>query len=250
MTCNEFRKQSALAEGRENLPGPTRAHFAECAECQRYFEDQKRLRSEVRALAASEHAPENLQKSVADAFRRPRTRKQGHTRRWASIAAVILLTLALGGGYLWYHHARALSPESLAQQFIDDHLHYLPGREQIVSDSAQQVEGWFQGRLEFPVHVPEVPDASLQDARVCDIAGRKAALLHYRHTSGDALISVFVAEEPRSFDPQMKSRALVASNQGLNSTLWCHRGLVYDVVAPLDDATLQRITESVQKQEP
>jgi anti-sigma factor RsiW len=143
-----------------------------------------------------------------------------------------------------------LSPERLAQDFINDHLHYLPGREQIVSGSAQQVESWFQGRVDFPVRVPDVPDAALQDARVCDISGRKAALLHYRHNPGDALISVFVAEEPKSFDRQMKGGTLVASNQGLNSTLWCHRGLVYDVVAPLDDATLQQIAESVRRQQP
>jgi anti-sigma factor RsiW len=208
------------------------------------------LRGEVRSLAGSEHAPQKLRESVAELFRQPGARKHKQTGRWAAVAAAILLMLGVGGGYVWYHHTRALSPERLAQQFIDDHLHYLPGREQIVSGSTQQVEGWFQGRVEFPVHVPEVPDAALQDARVCDISGRKAALLHYRHNSGDALISVFVAEEPKSFDPQMKSRTLLASNEGLNSALWCHRGLVYDVVAPLDDATLHDIAESVRKQEP
>ena len=250
MNCNEFRKQSVLGERPESLPAPVRSHFAECGECQRYLEDQERLRSEVRSLAASEQAPQRLRESVGDLFRQPHARKQRYTRRWATVAAAILLVLGLGTGYFWYRHARTPSPELLAQEFINDHLHYLPGREQIASGSAQQVEGWFQDRLEFPVHVPDLPGAALQDARVCDISGRKAALLHYRRSSGDALISVFVAAEPKSFDQQMKSRALVASNQGLNSTLWCHRGLVYDVVAPLDDATLQEIAESVRKQEP
>lgn len=248
MNCNEFRKQSILAEGPENLPAPVRLHIAECSECQRYFEERERLRIEVRNFAAGEHAPQRVREGLAELFRQPCARKPRHAGRWVAFAAVILLMIGTGGGYRWYHHTRSPSPERLAQQFINDHLHYLPGREQIVSGSAQQVEGWFQGRVDFPVHVPEVPDAALQDARVCDISGRKAALLHYRHNPSDALISVFVAEEPRSFDRQMKSNTLVASNQGLNSTLWCHRGLVYDVVAPLDDATLKKIAESVRKQ--
>lgn len=250
MNCNEFRKQRILGEAERILPSDLGAHFAHCAECQRYLRDEERLRKELHKLAESEHAPQALQNHVAELLRRPRVEKQRGSRRWLAVAAALLLMLGGEAGYLWYHHTQTLLPERLAQEFINDHLHYLPGREQIVSGSAQQVEGWFQGRVDFPVRVPDVPDAALQDARVCDISGQKAALLHYRHNPGDALISVFVAEEPKSFDEQMKSRTLVASNQGLNSTLWCHRGLVYDVVAPLDDATLKKIAESVRQQQP
>jgi anti-sigma factor RsiW len=250
MSCNEFRKQFVLAERLEGLPDSARRHFAACLECQAYLEEQERLGIEIRKLAVTEHAPQNLRDSVTKLFQQAIDGKQERTWSWVAVAAAILLVLGIGGGYLWYGHTRAPSPERLAQEFINDHLHYLPGREQIVSNSAEQVQGWFQGRVDFPVHVPDVPGAALQDARVCDISGRKAALLHYRHSPSDSLISVFVAEEPKSFDEQMKSSTLVASNKGLNSTLWCHRGLVYDVVAPLDDATLQRIAESVRKQQP
>jgi anti-sigma factor RsiW len=138
----------------------------------------------------------------------------------------------------------------LTQEFIHDHLHYFPGSEQVVSSSPQQVQGWFQGRVEFPVHVPDVPGAVLEDARVCDISGHKAALLHYRRAPGDALISVFVAQEPKAFEQRKQPVALNTSIQGLNSTLWCHRGLVYDVVAALDDSALQQIAESVRQQAP
>jgi anti-sigma factor RsiW len=249
MNCNEFRKQSVLAEQFESLPAPVRSHFAECPECQRHMKEQERLRSEVRSLAVSEHAPQKLRESVA-LLRQPQARKHKHTMRWIGVAAAILLTLGVGTAYVWYRHSQVPSPERLAQEFINDHLHYSSGREQILSSSPQEVRGWFQGRVDFPVHVPDVPEAALEDARVRDISGRKAALLHYRHGPGGALISVFVAEEPEEFDRQMKSSTLVASNQGLNSALWCHRGLVYDVVAPLDDATLHNIAESVRKQEP
>jgi anti-sigma factor RsiW len=250
MNCDEYRKRGILAEGEANLPEIVRAHFAECGKCQIYQREQERLRMEVRKLAERDRAPQTLRESVADLRRQPHTSKRQGIKRWAAAAAAILAMAGAGTGYFGYRHARTPTPERLAQDFISDHLHYLPGREQIVSSSPQQVQGWFQGRVEFPVRVPDVPEAVLEDARVCDISGRKAALLHYRSNPGDALISVFVAEEPKSFDWQMKAGTLVASNQGLNSTLWCHRGLVYDVVAPLDDATLQQIAESVRKQQP
>jgi anti-sigma factor RsiW len=250
MNCNEFRKRSVLAEQFESLPAPVRSHFADCSECQRFLEDQERLRGEVRSLAASEHAPHKLRESVAELFRQTHAREHRYAWRLATVAAAILLVLGIGTGYLGYRYARPPSPDRLAQEFINDHVNYLSGEEQILSSSPQEVHGWFQGRVNFPVRVPDVPHAALEDARVCDISGRKAALLHYRHDPGGALISVFVAEEPKQFERQMKSDTLVASNQGLNSTLWCHRGLVYDVVAPLDEPTLQQIAESVRKQQP
>lgn len=250
MNCDEYRKRRILAESETSVPEDVRVHFAECEECQIYLREQERLRMEVRRLKEREHVPHALRESLAELLGHPRAPKRQGIRRWAAAAAAILVMVAAGTSYVWYRHARTPTPERLAQDFISDHLHYLPGREQIVSNSAQQVQGWFQGRVEFPVHVPDVPGAVLEDARVCDVSGRKAALLHYRRNPGDALISVFVAEEPKSFERRTKPGNLVASNQGLNSRLWCHRGLLYDVVGPLDDASLQQIADSVRNQEP
>jgi len=250
MNCDEYRKQRILMEGEPNLPDDARLHFADCADCQRYLREQERLRIEIGKLADLEQAPESLRQSVMETVRQRSHREPLRTRRWLALATAIVLLFGTGAALLRYYHARTPTPERLAQEFINDHLNYLPGREQIISNTPQQVESWFQGRVEFPVHVPEVPGASLQDARICDISGRKAALLHYRRSPDDVLISLFVAEEPKAFEQQKKPVTLVASIQGLNSSLWCHRGLVYDVVAALDDPSLQRIAESVQKQAP
>ncbi len=250
MNCEEYRKQWILVEQEQELPADVRQHFVECVDCKTHLRQQERLRMEVRKLAESEHAPPGLHESVTELLRQPHVRERQAARRSVAVAAAIVLLAGAGATFVWYRHTRTASPERLAQEFIADHLHYLPGREQIVSGSPQQVEEWFRGRVEFPVHVPGVPGAELEDARVCDISGRKAALLHYRRNPGDALISVFVAEEPKAFEQRQKPVALVASTQGVNSTLWCHRGLVYDVVAALDDSSLQQIVESVRQQEP
>ncbi len=250
MTCNECRQQLILTEGEPEAPEAARQHLARCAACQKYLRENEGLRAQIRKLAESEHAPPALREQVHAMVRgQPAGRARRRPLGVRAAAAGVFLVLA-GYGLKWYHSERSLSPNRLVQEFIADHLHYLPGREEIVSESARDVEKWFQGRVDFPVRIPEVPTAALEDARVCTIAGRKAALVHYRRKPDDTLISLFVAAAPQTLERQKNSVALSTSYQGFNATLWCQRGLVYSLVAALDDASLKQIAESVRQQEP
>jgi anti-sigma factor RsiW len=204
------------------------------------------MRAELRLLAEREKAPRELREQV-QVLLDGRAIKDKRRRLWAGVAAAVVLLTLVGYGLKRYTE-RPLTPHRMAREFILDHLNYLPGREEIVSDSARDVEQWFQGKVDFPVRVPELPTAALKDARVCDIAGRKAALLHYRRKPDDTLVSLFVTDEPEDFERARKSMETSVSYQGLNSTLWCHRGLVYSVVAALDDSSLQQIAQSVRQQ--
>jgi anti-sigma factor RsiW len=246
MTCNEWRQQFVLAEDNGSVPVPAREHLEQCTACQEFVQDGEKLRAQLRVLAQTEHAPQGLHEQVQALLggRRP---VKGRRRLWAGVAAAAVLLAITGYGLKRYYTERVLTPNGLARAFILDHLNYLPGREEIVSDSARDVEQWFQGKVDFPVRVPQVPTATLKDARVCDIAGRKAALLHYRRPD-DTLVSLFVTAEPEDFERARKSMETSISYQGLNSTLWCHRGLVYSLVAALDDSSLRQIEQSVRQQ--
>jgi len=249
MTCQECRQQLVLAEDGGLVSVPAREHLEQCAACQEFVRDGEQLRAQMRQLAESEHAPQELHEQVQAMLDGRATIQHRRRRLWAGVAAAIILLAMAGYGLKWYHAERSLTPNRLAREFIVDHLNYLPGREEIVSDSARDVQQWFQGRVDFPVRVPQLPAAALKDARVCNIAGRKAALLHYRRKPDDTLVSLFVTTEPESFERSRKSMEASVSYQGLNSTLWCHRGLVYSLVASLDDASLKQIAESVRQQE-
>lgn len=251
MTCDECRQLLALAEEEQAIPVAVRDHLATCVACQSFIQEQTALRGEVRKLAKSERAPEPLRRQVQEMVGGRATGRAQflrHKMRIAGIAATVVLAV---GGYLstrYYLFQRGPTPEHLTQQFISDHLNYLPGREQIISDSPQVIQKWFEGRVDFPVRVPQVPIATLEDARVCNIAGRKAALLHYRRKPGETLISLFVTAEPKSFEKEKHPVTLVKAYQGYNATLWCQRGLVYSLVASLDDTSLKQIEESVKSQ--
>lgn len=164
-------------------------------------------------------------------------------------AAAVALLAGVTGGVLWNRYALTPSPEHLAQAFVADHLQYLPGREQIAANSPEQAEEWLQSRIDFPVHVPTVPGAALASARICDISGRKAALLQYHHYDSNTLISVFVTAEPKAYEREKMPVTVETSGHGVRSILWCHRGLVYDMVAALDDSSMQQIAEAIRKSE-
>ena len=250
MTCQECRQQLVLAEDGGPVSVPAREHLEQCAACQEFVRDGEQLRAQMRQLAESEHAPQELHEHVQAMLDGRATIQHRRRRLWAGVAAAIILLAMAGYGLKWYHAERSLTPNRLAREFIVDHLNYLPGTEEIVSDSARDVQQWFQGRVDFPVRVPELPAAALSDARVCQIAGRKAALLHYRRKPDETLISLFVTVEPQSFERTGKSMEISSSYQGLNSTLWCHRGLVFSLVAAVDETSLGQLAQSVRRQSP
>jgi len=248
MTCEECREQLVLSEDGGLVPTPAQEHVKQCPACQEFVDDCERLRKEVRLLAATEQAPRELRERVRAMIYESKSVKATRPRLWAGVAASLVLLAVAGYGLKWYYAERSLTPDHLAREFISDHLNYLPGKEEIVSNSASDVEHWFQGRVDFPVRVPELPSAALSDARVCRIAGRKAALLHYRRKPDETLISLFVTVEPQSFERAGKSFS--SYSQGLNSTLWCRRGLVFSLVAAVDEPSLDQLAQSVRRQSP
>ncbi len=251
MTCNECREQLALAEAPQEVPETVRQHLAGCSACQEFIRETDWLRQQVHQLALEERAPKALREQIQALVRGGRAATQKSHSLWMAAGAAAILLLALAGyGLRRYTSERALSPDRLAHEFIADHLRYLPGSEQFVSGSARDVEKWFQGRVDFPVRVPRVPGAALEDARLCTIAGRKAALLHYRRGPEDTLVSLFVTPASQNSASRNEAGTLLVSSQGLNATLWSERGLVYSLVAALDDASLKQITETVRQQHP
>ncbi len=253
MTCDESRRQLVISGGEANVDEAVRLHLAGCSECRRFVSEDERLQNLVRNLADSEHAPRHLREQIQGmlALQSKNTGTAARRFRLRALAVAIAVCLFAAAYGLKLHFAnRAAMPATYAQEFMRDHLHYLPGREEIVSESSRQVEQWFQGRVDFPVHVPDVPGTRLEDARVCAILSGRAALVHYRRKPDQTLVSLFIAEAPKASETQESWKTFSASYAGLNSTLWAHRGLVYSVVGSLDDTSLRQIAQSVQQQEP
>lgn len=242
MTCEECQGQ-LIAGG----SGPAEEHLSACPECQAFVRDSEWLRGLARQAAEAECAPQTLRARVEALLEGVPAAVSRRRLRFAAVAAAVLLALGILG-FARFYRQRDPSPNRLAEEFIEDHLNYLPGREQIVSASRREVEKWFEGKTDFPVRIPDIPSAALEDGRVCDISGRKAALLHYRRKPDDTLVSLFITVAPKSLQGASRPTPLQASLKGCNGTLWTDRGLVYGVVAPLDEASLKQFAEAVRRQ--
>ncbi|TAM83419.1 MAG: hypothetical protein EPN47_04730 [Acidobacteria bacterium] len=249
MTCKEYQQAWIEAENGKEAKPEIRGHIANCVLCRQFAHEQEALRSHLRRLAMTESASPSLRQRIERALQDQASSQLLRRRLWTGVAAAVAVLIVTLAGLHWYWRATALSPNQVAQDFIVDHLHNLPAREEIVSPSASEVESWFAGRVDFAVQVPKVASAVLQDARVSDIAGRKAALLHYRRESDQRVVSLFVMPEPKSFEAEKRPIEVWKSNEGLNSTLWCHRGLVYSLVAALDSNSLHQIADLIKRQQ-
>ena len=84
MTCHECRQQLVLAEEGGPVSVPAREHLEQCAACQEFVRDGEQLQVQMRLLAESEHAPEELHEQVQamlDGQRRSRGKLSGQGRR-------------------------------------------------------------------------------------------------------------------------------------------------------------------------
>ena len=67
-------------------------------------------------------------------------------------------------------------------ELIGDHVGITVTREEpfdIAGGDPRELERWFRGKIDFPLHIPPVPAAKLVGARLCNIAGRRIPLASY-----------------------------------------------------------------------
>ena len=122
MTCHECRQQLVLAEDGGPVSVPAREHLEQCAACREFVRDGEQLRAQMRLLAESEHAPEELHEQVEAMLDGHATIQHWRHRLWAGVAAAIILLAMTGYGLKWYHAERSLTANRLAREFIVDHL--------------------------------------------------------------------------------------------------------------------------------
>jgi anti-sigma factor RsiW len=87
-------------------------------------------------------------------------------------------------------------------ELIGDHVGITVTREEafdVTGGDAGTLERWFTGKIDFPLHIPQVAQAKLVGARLCDIAGRHIPLASYE--VGTRRVSIFVERTDRSARP-------------------------------------------------
>jgi anti-sigma factor RsiW len=260
MNCSEWQSRVASYVDAE-LPtlemDSFRAHLATCADCaantlalteskmavrragNRYAASLE-LRAKVFNLARGESQPSS---KATD------TERKGlgavsvvHWPRWA-LASAALVLLAAG---LFVTANRRQSAKAVAE-FADLHVTALASANpvEVVSTDRHTVKPWFQGRIPFTFDLPELQGTpfTLVGGRIAYLhqePGAHLVFAYQRH-----FISVFIFRDT----PQLAMPAAFFADKTSSFTLrtWIREGLRYVVIGDANAATIENLTELLQR---
>jgi anti-sigma factor RsiW len=195
MNCTSFETLSAYVD--HSLPeleaATVEGHLQSCQSCRSTLDELRWLKDAVRSSAPAATASKDFEARLASAAAASRRR-----RRVARLGIAVAggLTVALAALLVVLpvvRQRRALT------ELIGDHVGITVTREEafdVAGSDAGKLEGWFAGKIDFPLHIPQVPAAKLVGARLCDIAGRHIPLASYE--LGTRRVSMFVERTGRS----------------------------------------------------
>ncbi|HEV8132098.1 MAG TPA: hypothetical protein VGQ81_12655 [Acidobacteriota bacterium] len=235
MNCQEAREVLAhdFPSAAHEQQLQAHSHIRSCGRCQSRLREDTELRNHLKGLVREKLSTEFKEKLFTE-ISKLRWQKAARERRiqFRLAAAAMIIAVLLAAGAVWYMHR---SPSNLIDYLVEDHQENLPGRFMMTSSSPADIERWFDGKLDFPVHVHSVHGAELVGARLCRVENTRAALVFYRCHS--RLISWFIFHQ--KVPPSHSDTApQTSSARGYSVIQWNEKGLTHAVVSDLESGEL------------
>ncbi len=194
-----------------------------------------RLRSRITIGLATERAADNARRYLA-AF--------GVAAACAAAVSVVILRGRTGD------EGR---PDALVQDAIEQHARQLP-----IEIAGQDVEPWFQGKVDFHVSVPRFRSANpprIVGARLANVRERQAAYVVYDRGVPKRRMTLLVypgdASELRGTVARTASvnghEVMLANERGYNVAVWSRRGVSYSLVSDLDERDVLELVREVEE---
>lgn len=257
MRCGAARKhlyvlgEAHLEDAARPVPADAahaRAHLAQCAACRDFFAAERQLKNLLKERAAGDQASTALRERILSGIASQQARGRGHRARtrWlmAGLAGMLVL-LALVGG-LWLQGRRDTVLQRLTALLVEDHSHNLSRHVEFPASDHAEVQSWFRGKVDFAFRLPASRDTSLIGGRLCNLQGRRAALIQYRHLQSPVSLFIFDGSDLDLPDDQLIAldgrRCLVEARKGYNVVVWKDRDLIYGFVSDLRSADLLQLT--------
>src|SRR4051812_35545938 len=224
-------------------------HVATCAECARFRNERKVLRSAIAARAPEFRAPDALRGRVKASLRTAEQPRFASVRAaslgnvWRPLAiAASLLVVAVGS---WSAATRRANANRIADEVLASHVRSLmPGHlADVPSTDQHTVKPWFNGRLDFspPVEDFAAQGYPLTGGRLDYIDGRTVAALVYGRRKH--IINVFIW--PAS---ALDGVARLRDRQGYHMIEWKTNDYVYWAVSDLASPELESFVKLIQAQ--
>lgn len=102
----------------------------------------------------------------------------------------------------------------------------------IRTSDVNTVRDWLVARLPFAVHIPQIPDALLEGARLCLLDGRRGAVLRYRLDG--RVVSYYLMPAGRADGAVLDPAAFRHEAEvGYRVVAWREAGLIHALVGDL-----------------
>jgi anti-sigma factor RsiW len=240
MHCGRSRRLLWPDDG-PKVVGPeteeAQAHLEACERCRRFLDDMRAVAERMHALAPRPQAPPSVRERLFTAIAReraalppPPSRSRRVQRRAAVVAAAAFAFLGVALWLTGRQGGPAASRTPIAA-IAEDHARALHDQSIHTSDT-DAVRDWLASRIPFAVRVPEIPDASLEGARLCLLNGKRGAVLRYR--VDDRLVSYFIMPAERT-DGALPDAAAFRheAEAGYRVVAWREAGLIHALVGDL-----------------
>jgi anti-sigma factor RsiW len=166
-------------------------HLGTCERCRVAGRFEGRFKAAIRAHLPRPSVPAALERrlevALASMPSRPGRHPWATTRRWVPVLAVAAGVVVVVAGTVKQRHS------FVWEQARRTYQKELPL--DVVGSDCRSVASWFRGRVDFPVHAPELPDQfNCLGGRLVNVEDQLAAYLVYQDPHGDR-VAVLV------FDP-------------------------------------------------
>lgn len=253
---SEFESHLSGCPQCSELTGAERDFLANLSDLRPLYQAPAELRSTIASTLASAPAPivapsafrRRLQTTLFQSASSPNVVS---LRRRVVLLALVLVVLSLGVlaySISWRRSTEGSRPSELAAMAVESHLRRLRGQLplEVVSDSPEEISGWFRDKVPFSLTLPNYQKASgqeqlyyLEGARLVALKSEYAACIAYRMRGRPiTLIVTSNAVAMPAGGETMASKGLsfhYDAISGLKVITWADRGLTYALVSDLEE---------------
>lgn len=218
-------------------------HFSTCPLCSLEFEQEKKIDSLISDNIPKEKASYELKEAILDKIEEAENKTIQHfifpiiTKPVAAVTLAILFIAILTIPIL----VNINKPFPIFSESVSNHIKFLQGGlpVEIASNNTQEINAWFQGKLDFRVRVPDYSTKGVQllGGRLCSIQDKPVAYIMYEKKGCNVSFFMFDAAGFRC--PKSEKLTIagkdrhITAKKGYHSIFWVDKGIGCVLVSDL-----------------